>query len=145
MKDLSKFEKLKTLKQEREKKKTNAHDTASLLYNELLEIYYDEYYYLSHTKRKKMNRKYKPKKLFIKGYDYSMWSKHEEESTDKESTDEEESTDKEESVDLSDMPPLEGDEEVKEGKGIKISTPNKLLNRVPILLAQTKLGIIHTN
>ena len=27
------------------------------------------------------------------------------------------------------MPPLEGDEEVKEGKGLKILTPNKLLTR----------------
>ena len=36
------------------------------------------------------------------------------------------------------MPPLEGDEEVKEGKGLKIMTPNKLLTRFPILLAQTK-------
>ena len=39
------------------------------------------------------------------------------------------------------MPPLEGDEEeVKEGKRLKILTPNKLLTRLPILLAQTKAG-----
>ena len=37
----------------------------------------------------------------------------------KENYDKEELTDPEESVDLSNMPPLEGDEEVKEGKGIK--------------------------
>ena len=37
------------------------------------------------------------------------------------------------------MPPLEGDEEeVREGKRIKILTPNKLLTRLPILLAQIK-------
>ena len=37
------------------------------------------------------------------------------------------------------MPSLEGDEEdVKEGKGLKILTPNKLLTRLPILLAQIK-------
>ena len=36
------------------------------------------------------------------------------------------------------MPPLEGDEEVKEGKGLKIWTPNKLLTRLSILLAQIK-------
>ena len=36
------------------------------------------------------------------------------------------------------MPPLEGDEEVKEGKGLKVLTPNKLLTRRPILLAQIK-------
>ena len=39
------------------------------------------------------------------------------------------------------MPPLEGDEEkVKEGKGLKILTPNKLLTKLPILLAQIKAG-----
>ena len=39
------------------------------------------------------------------------------------------------------MPPLEGDEEkVEEGKGLKILTPNKLLTKLPILLAQIKAG-----
>ena len=51
------------------------------------------------------------------------------------------------------MPQLEGDEkvppmlplkseeeEVKEGKGLKILTPNKLLTRLPVLLAQIKAG-----
>ena len=38
------------------------------------------------------------------------------------------------------MPPLERVEEVKEGKGLKILTPNKLLTRLPILLAQIKAG-----
>ena len=39
------------------------------------------------------------------------------------------------------MPPLEGDEkEVKERKGLKVLPPNKLLTRVPILLAQIKAG-----
>ena len=43
--------------------------------------------------------------------------------------------------DLPPMPPLEGDEEeVKEGKRLKILTPNKLLTRLLILLAQTKAG-----
>ena len=37
------------------------------------------------------------------------------------------------------MPPLRGDEEeLKEIKGLKILTPNKLLTRLPILLAQKK-------
>ena len=37
------------------------------------------------------------------------------------------------------MPPLEGDEEeVKEGKGIKILTQNKLLTSFQLLLAQRK-------
>ena len=36
------------------------------------------------------------------------------------------------------MPPLEVDERVKERKGLKILTPNKLLTRLSILLAQIK-------
>ena len=37
------------------------------------------------------------------------------------------------------MPPLKGDEEeVKVGKGLKILSPNKLLIRLSILLAQLK-------
>ena len=40
-----------------------------------------------------------------------------------------------------DMPPLEGDgDKVKEGKGLKICTRNKLLIRPPILQAQIKAG-----
>ena len=38
------------------------------------------------------------------------------------------------------MPPLKDDEEVKEVKGLKFLTPNKLLTRLSILLAQTKAG-----
>ena len=46
-------------------------------------------------------------------------------------------SDKEESVDLSEIPLTEGyKEEVKEEKGLKMLTPNKLLTRLPILLAQ---------
>ena len=43
------------------------------------------------------------------------------------------------------MPPLEADKEGKEGKGIKILTPNKLLTRLPVILAQIKAGSIYTN
>ena len=38
------------------------------------------------------------------------------------------------------MPQLEGDEEGKEGKGLKILTLNKLLTWLPILLAEVKGG-----
>ena len=34
----------------------------------------------------------------------------------------------------------EGDEEVKEGKGLKILTPNKVLIKLSIILAQIKAG-----
>ena len=40
---------------------------------------------------------------------------------------------------LSNMPPSKGNEEdVNEGKGLKILTPNKIITRLPILLAQIK-------
>ena len=57
-----------------------------------------------------------------------MWSENKEESTDKE-----ELSNKEESTGVPSMPPLEK-------TGLKILTPNKLLTRLPILLAQIKAG-----
>ena len=71
-------------------------------------------------KEKKQEPKYNPKELFLETSNYNDWS------------------DKEESVDLSDMPPIERDEEVKEVRGLKFVSPNKLLTRLPILLAQIK-------
>ena len=39
------------------------------------------------------------------------------------------------------MPAQEGDEEeLKEGKGLKNLTPNKLLTRILVLLSQIKVG-----
>ena len=61
-------------------------------------------------------------------------------SDNEESTDTTWKSDKEESVDLPSIPPIKDDEEVKEGKWLKIITPNKLLTRLPILLAQIKAG-----
>ena len=138
-KHLNEFNKLKThthtqKKQKQKTRKRNVHDAASELYNEFLETYFDEYYNLSVVKRKKMNHEYEPEKLFLKAYNYNSWYESEE------STVKEESTDKEKSVDLSDVPSLEDDEEVKQGKVLKILTPNKLLTRLPILLVQIKAG-----
>ena len=49
--------------------------------------------------------------------------------------------DDEEFADIEILPLLEGDEEeVKKEKGLKVSTPDKLLTRLPILLAQIKAG-----
>ena len=76
-----------------------------------------------------MELKYDPKKFFLKAYNYDMWFENEE------STYTTRKSDKEESVELSHRPPLEGDEKVKEGKGLKILTPNKLLTRLPKFLA----------
>ena len=66
-----------------------------------------------------MEPKYDPDK-FLKN-DFGRWFT------------EKELDDKEEFVHLS-------DEEVKEEKGLKILTPNKLLTRLRISLAQTKIG-----
>ena len=68
--------------------------------------------------------------LFLETYSYDVWFENEE------SADKEESTDKKESLDLIDMPPLGDDEKVKQEKGSKMLTPNKLLSRLPTLLAQ---------
>ena len=46
-------------------------------------------------KKRELSDKYYPEKLFLEGYDYSMWSKNKEELTEKK-----------EYVDLSDMPPV---------------------------------------
>ena len=88
---------------------------SSELCNELLGTYFHEYYYLSDAERKKMNNKFKPKKLFIEGYSYNDWYENVE-LPDKEKSSDEGLSDKEESVDLSDMLPLEGNKEVKEQK-----------------------------
>ena len=59
----------------------------------------DKFLLFSTCKKKKINPKYKPGKLFVEGYNYNDWNKNVE------------STDKEESVDLSDVLPLSNDEE----------------------------------
>ena len=79
--------------------------TASESYNDLLKTYFDEYYDLSDAGRKKMEHKYKPKSLFLKACNYDLCLENEK------STDKKDLNDKNESVDLSDMPPMEGDEE----------------------------------
>ena len=110
------------------------YDTDSELYNDLLGIYFHEYDRLIVAKRKTIGSKHDPTNLFFETYNYDLWFENEE------SANKEESTDQEESADLSDMIPLEGNEEVKEGKGLKILAPNTLITRLPILLAQIKPG-----
>ena len=111
---------------------------SSELCNELLGTYFDEYYYLSDAERKKMNNKFKPKKLFIEGSNYNDWYENVEMPDKEESSDKEELPDKEKSVDLSDMLPLEGNEKVKEEKELIVLTLNKLFTRLSKLLAQIK-------
>ena len=94
MNDLDKFNKLKTIKEKTEKKKTNVFNAASELYNDLLGIYFDEYYELPNAKKEKIESKYDPTELFLKPYNCDVWFENEE------SSDKEESTEKEESIDL---------------------------------------------
>ena len=90
---------------------------------------------LSDAKKRELRDKYNRESLFLEGYDYSAWSKNKRESTDKV-----------EFEDLSVILSLEGDEdEVKKGQRIKILTSNKLLTRLPIILAQIKVATIHAN
>ena len=98
----------------------------------MLHTYSIEYYNSSDTKRSKMGPKYDPSNLTLDEYDYS--ERYEE---------------------LDDLRQLEDDEEKyysvpstpiskgykkEEGNRFKILTPNKLLTRLPILLAQIKAG-----
>ena len=88
--------------------------------------HYKEYNKLSDAKKNKLDQEFKPINLKLKDYDYGGWF------TEEELDDEEK---------LDELPPLEGnEEEIKEGKGLKILTPNKLLIRFPTLLAQIKAG-----
>ena len=120
------------------------YNTASKFYNNLLGICFDEYNELPDAKRNKMEHQYGPKKLFLETYDYGVWSENEKSSDTTRKSDKEESSDTtktdEKSTYLPPMPPLKGNEEVKEGKGLKISTINKLLTWLLILLAQIKAG-----
>ena len=45
-----------------------------------------------------------------------------------------------EEIDTTNMSDLEGEESATEGKGLKILTPNQMLGRLPISLAQLKAG-----
>ena len=86
-------------------------------------MYFCKFKALSNVKKRKLGNKYDSINLFLKAYNYYVWFESEELS-DTTETDEK-------STDLPPMPPL---------KGLKILTPNKLVTRLPILLAQTKAG-----
>ena len=101
-------------------------NTVRELYNKSFQNYYDDYNKLADVKKDKYNKKNNPKNFKLEDYDYHGWLTEEEELDDEEK--------------LGGMPPIEGDEEVKEGKGLKILTPKKLLTRLPILSAEVKSG-----
>ena len=105
-------------------------DKTSKLYNEFLGIYFDEYNYLPDAKRTNMGLKYDPTNLILDAYNYDKWYTEESEY----------STAKNDEEKLDDLPPLEDYKEVKERRGLKILTTNKLLTRLSVLLAQIKTG-----
>ena len=115
---------------------------AANLYNTLLAIYFNDYSNIADVKKEMMDKKYN---LFLKGYKYDEWNKTNEE---KSKLQPEETIaerlklrrQKAGDEDLSDMPPLEGDEEVKEEKTLNILTRNELSIKLPISLAKIKTG-----
>ena len=111
--NLNKFNNLNPQKESTKKKNVTVYDNASELHNEYLEIYFYQYKALSYDRKRKLGNKYGPINLFLETYNYNNWFKNEErpDTTSRKS-------DKEKSLDLSDMLPLEGDEEkVKEVTG----------------------------
>ena len=113
------------------------YDTASELYDKFLDNYVDSYYDLEKRKRRVRLYKFKIINFKHKGYDYrKMYN----EISDDDFNDSHDCK-KEEFIAISDMPPLEDDEEeVKEGKALKILAPNNLLNKLSVILPQTKAG-----
>ena len=101
------------------------------MYNKASEVYNE----LSKTK---MDAEYDPVNLMFDAYDYSDWLEEESDGSAAKDDDTTLKGDKNEFVDLLLMLPLEDYQEVKERKGIKIFTPNKLLIRLPISLSQIK-------
>ena len=129
------------------------------LFNSLLSIYYNDYNNIPDEEKEKMGEKYNPSNLLVKGHRFIESKKEDKEKSKsrpeetiaekvklrRQTVDDDISSlevdDSDEFIDIPDMPPLEGnEEEVRKGKGLKILTLNKLLTRLPILLAQIKAG-----
>ena len=113
--NLQKLIKIKPTKLCKIKEKGKLYNAVSELFNEIFEYYFDAYNELSDVKNYQKSKKFKPISLKLKHYDYVGWF------TKKENK-------------------LDDEEELKEGKELKNLTPNKLLTRLPILLAQIKAG-----
>ena len=112
-------------------KKSNVCEKDSELNNELLGIYFDEYYNLLDARRRKMAPKYDPASLTFISYDHQHWYKKESDDT----------TVKDDEKELYVLPPLKGDEEeVKKEKRLKVLTPKKLLTGLPVSFEQIKAG-----
>ena len=64
-------------KRKHKREKITVYD-ASELYNEYLEIYFDEYKALSSAKKRKLGNKYDPINLFLEAYNYDIEFENEE-------------------------------------------------------------------
>ena len=71
--ELNKFNSLKLLKETTIKKNETVYDNASELYNEYLEIYFDQYIPLSDAEKRKLGNKHDLINLFLKTYNYYVW------------------------------------------------------------------------
>ena len=113
-------------------KKELAYKNAMNLYDKLLPICFHECNNIKNETKEDMAKEYDPSDLPIKGYRF-IDSKKEDKEKSKSQPEETFAQrvklrrQKADDKDLTYMPSLEGDEEeVKEGKGIKTLTPNKL-------------------
>ena len=103
---------------------------ASELHNKFVNKYFDECYDLEGEEKEELGFKFIPIDLKIKACNYNQFYK-------KISHDHFVDYDSDKFIDTWDMPPLESnEEEVKEETWLRILTPNILLTRLLILLAQ---------
>ena len=110
------------------------YDNASELYNEYLKIYFDEYKALAGVKKRNLGNKFDGVNLFLETSNYDVWFENEE------STDTTKSG--KEFTNLSSMSVLESDEEeVKEGTGLEVLTPNKPLTTILAKICETNISV----
>ena len=116
--ELNKINNLKLQKGHTKEKKRTLYNTSSELYSTYLGIYFGQHMAFPDASKKELGDKCNPINLFLDIYNYDDWFENEEFG----------------------MLPLKCDEEkVKEEKGLKILTPNKLVTRLSILLARNKV------
>ena len=118
-------------------RKAIVNDAASKIFNQQMGQLDNEYSKLANAEKYEFCFRYNISDLFLDDYNYDDWFISSLESDEK----------------VPPMPPLEGHEEIyysvpstplsksfKEGKGLKILTPKKLLTRLQISLTQIKAG-----
>ena len=76
--ELNKFSNTKPWKGRTKDKKAIVYNNASEIYNDYLEIYFNQYMTRLDAKRRKLSDNYNPEKLFLERYDYSVVSENKE-------------------------------------------------------------------